>query len=346
MATPAKVNFQIDGWLRDRDFDVIFIVGVAMLALIVGATLVQIPSAVTTVLFIDTWLLGYQHVVATYSRVCFNSRSLRDHRFLMMGVPIVLLAFSFALAFGLGLWALMTIYFYWQWFHYTRQSWGISRAYQRKTAEISAAETYVGNVALYLVPLWGILNRTVDHPARFFGQELLVPPLPSFVVDLAGAAAVATVAIWIVLRVKASLRGRSAIAHTLYMISHFIVFYVGYVLIADLTIGWLTVNIWHNGQYLMFVWLHNNRQFGTGARPSAKLMSYICRKRNAWLYVLLCLAISTALYRVQMWVLAMPMLLIVGMTINYHHYIVDTVIWRRPRHSQATAAELSMTSAI
>ncbi|NJR71545.1 MAG: alpha/beta fold hydrolase, partial [Synechococcales cyanobacterium CRU_2_2] len=38
------------------------------------------------------------------------------------------------MAAGLGLWSIVTLYLYWQWFHYTRQSWGISQVYRRKAS--------------------------------------------------------------------------------------------------------------------------------------------------------------------------------------------------------------------
>src|SRR5215213_8309567 len=33
---------------------------------------------------------------------------------------------------AVGTWILTTVYLYWQWWHYTRQSYGVSRIYQRK----------------------------------------------------------------------------------------------------------------------------------------------------------------------------------------------------------------------
>ena len=332
MATLVSVEPKVGMWLRSRNFDLVFILGIAFLALCVGAAATQMPDIFRLLLLVDLWLLSFHHVVAAYSRLCFDARSFRAHQFLVMGVPVIVLAGTCTLAFGVGLWSLMTIYLYWQWFHYTRQSWGIARAYQRRTGELSSLEIQIGDLAMYLVPIWGILNRTAEQPARFLGLELRVPPLPLEAAELAGIAAIVAVTGWSILRVWATFRGRPASAYTLYVASHFVMFYVGYVLIDDLTTGWLAVNVWHNGQYLLFVWLHNNRQYGGGQRVSAKLMSHICQERNAWLYVLVCLAISTILYLgIRNFATTLAVGLIVTQTINYHHYIVDAIIWRRSR---------------
>lgn len=48
---------------------------------------------------------------------------------------------------------------------------------------------------------------------------------------------------------------------------------VVYVLITDITVGWLVINVWHNAQYMLFVWMFNNRRFSAVAGAKALLMS-------------------------------------------------------------------------
>ena len=109
------------GWLRGGVFDLGFIVGIAALALASGALAAYEPRWFTPILVTDLWLLGYHHVVTTFTRLCFDRASLRAHRFLITWLPLIVLAGVAALAAGAGLWVLASVYLYWQWFHYTRQ---------------------------------------------------------------------------------------------------------------------------------------------------------------------------------------------------------------------------------
>ena len=118
-------------WLRSPRFDLAFILGLPAIGIATGLFVTWQPDLFWPILVFDLWFLGYHHVVSTYTRLCFDRKSFSEmSRFLVFGLlPLVALA-TIALAFAVGLWAIVSIYFYWQWFHYARQSWGISRAYR------------------------------------------------------------------------------------------------------------------------------------------------------------------------------------------------------------------------
>ena len=78
-ARPAEASGA--GWLRSRRFDLNFIVATAALAILTGWAVVGDPALWAPVLFLDLWLLGYHHVAATYTRLCFDRESFRAHRF-------------------------------------------------------------------------------------------------------------------------------------------------------------------------------------------------------------------------------------------------------------------------
>jgi len=225
---------------------------------------------------------------------------------------------------------LATVYLYWQWYHYTRQSWGISQVYRRKSGGLVNENHHLSIAVFYLLPLWGILRRSHQDPGTFLGLELRVLPVPEIAVSVIGIAALLTLGWWIGMRVMAWYRGRLPLVHTLYMTSHFTVFYVAYIVIDHIDYGWLVVNIWHNAQYIVFVWLFNNNRFKSGTNPKAKFLSIISQDQNAWRYFAVCIGLSTVIYLTisNMTAALLPLVIVIYQTINFHHYIVDGVIWK------------------
>lgn len=341
MAIALSATVPSAGWLRSRSFDLWFILGVAAIALLSGLLVVAKPALFGPVLFLDLWLLGYHHVVSTYTRLCFDRTSFLTHRFLILGLPPIVLGATVALAVGIGPWTLATVYFYWQWFHYTRQSWGISQAYRRKSGGLVNESEFLSKLVFYLLPLWGILHRSHQAPATFLGLELKTLPVPEAVVGATGVAAMLVLLWWASGRLAAWWRGELPWAHTLFVVSHLAIFYVGYVLIETVDHGWLVLNVWHNAQYVVFVWLFNTNRFKEGVDPKARFLSLISQPDRKMLYFAICFAISTLVY-VLIWLgidrfqthfeaVLLPLALIVYQTINFHHYIVDGLIWKMRR---------------
>ena len=112
-------------------------------ALGAGAAVIAEPSWFWPILFLDVWLLGYSHVASTFTRLAFDRESFYQHRLLLVPLPIVVAAFTVGVALVGGEWLVSTVYLYAQWFHYTRQSYGISRMYLRKAGAISASRDWV-----------------------------------------------------------------------------------------------------------------------------------------------------------------------------------------------------------
>ena len=145
------------------------------------------------------------------------------------------------------------------------------------------------------MPLWGILHRCAEQPEEFLYQPIWLPPVPLVVVQAAGLASGVLWSFWFYTRVQAYRRGELPLGHTLYMLSHLLVYLGGYLLIEDIGSGWLLVNVWHNVQYLAFVWLHNRRRFATGIAADAPVLSWLSQAGygRATLYYLACLAVAT-----------------------------------------------------
>ena len=123
------------------------------------------------------------------------------------------------------------------------------------------------------------------------------------------------------------------------MLSHYVVFCTGYLLIEDITIGWLCLNIWHNAQYIFFVWLSNTKRFKDGTHEDYKCISKLSQIKYISSYVIACLLITFMYYGlirvgislVQQFT-AFPLAVIIYMSINFHHYVVDGIIWKKERN--------------
>ena len=200
---------------------------------------------------------------------------------------------------------------------------------ERKAEFLKNTNERASRIIFYLVPLWGILHRSHQDPGTFLGLELRVLPVPEAAVDVIGLLAAAGVAWWVVERITLWRRGQLSAAHTFYMATHFLIFFVGYVTIEDVNHGWLVLNVWHNAQYIAFVWMFNNNRFRQCIDAKARFLSTISQNRAVLAYFLVCFGLSSAIYlAIANVFLALPIVIIIYQAINFHHYIVDGLIWK------------------
>jgi hypothetical protein len=331
------------GWLQSTRFDLLFILGTAGMALLAGAAIAIFPHWFVPILLLNIWAFGYHHITATFTRLTFDRESFHKHKFLILVLPgIVMLSIVFIIQ-TIGLWAIATIYFYWQWFHYTRQSYGISKAYMGKTI-LNQDERFLTLLVLYLIPTWGILSRSNQQQTHFLDMDITFLPIPDVLVQGIGLVALLVMAAWYFLQFKAYQRGNFSLGFFLYMTTHLVIFTVGYLVIEDMTEGWLVVNIWHNTQYLLFVWLFNQKRFQRDHAHSQTFLGSLSQNtpRSAVTYFLICMLITVAAFLSANAIAQSALLatipfasLVIFQTINFHHYIVDAIIWRRPKPAPA-----------
>lgn len=330
--------------LRSAGFDTFFVVGIPLIASAAGCLAAYDNDLFLPLLLADLWLLGYHHVVSTFTRLSFDLGSFREHRslivYLLPGVAIAVVL----LAVYVGAWAVTTVYLYWQWWHYTRQSEGISKAYAAKSRDRDLGNPTIRRLAFYAVPVAAMLVMSHRSPEEFLFFPVRTLPVSGPVMAIAGVAAAGLFLLWLAEQYRAYRAGKLASTYVAYVLSHFAVYYVAYVQIQDFTYGWLTINVWHNLQYILFVWLYNNRRFSGTANPKQRFLSAISQNGRFVLYFVTCFAISTALYLLISLYLADAMGaalamtatmggLIIYQTLNFHHYVVDSLIWklRKPK---------------
>ena len=315
------------------------IVVAAAWALAAGVAIVSSPAWFWPILFLDVWMLGYTHVVSTFTRLAFDRESFLQHRLLVVPLPIIVAACTIGIAVVAGEWLVATVYLYAQWFHYTRQSYGISRMYLRKAGGDSAGRDFVLDGVIYALPLWGILYRSYQQPSK-------VPEPRCALYSRAahrrtdrwsrGGRERAAVARARDSSIQPAASGSAAYGLRAQPHRHL---RRGYLLIDDINTGWLVLNIWHNLQYVLIVWMFNVSRFGNGVDPRRRFLSTISQPQNVIAYALVCWAIGTVLYFNVNQALTLlsssvlPLSLLAYMTINFHHYVVDAIIWRRPRRA-------------
>lgn len=334
MSSVLVLNRHQTGWLRGAAFDSSFILGTASLAVACGWIVVFTPSLFWTFFVLNAWLLGYHHVVSTFTRLTFDKASLKQHKFLVTWLPLVVLAAVILACIALGAWILTTVYLYWQWWHYTRQSYGVSRIYQRKAG---LGNDTLHKFVIYALPVWGILHRSSQAPEQFLFTEVRVVPVPSWLVMCAGGFTIVVIGFWLAQTIKDWFVGTVSVGHTLYLCSHLVLFGAGYLAIDNINHGWLVLTIWHNSQYILTVWMFNNNRFKNQVHPQHRFLSTISQRNRIFTYLAVCFTISTVLYSVLQFSLgwlviatttSLPLFAMVFQAVNFHHYVVDAVIWK------------------
>ncbi|MFO0576407.1 MAG: hypothetical protein U1A78_20575 [Polyangia bacterium] len=331
----------VPAWLKDPAFDLAFILGIALLACAMAGATVLSSALFWPMLTVHTWLFGYEHLVATYTRLVGHPADRARFRRLTLYVPPLVLLALFAVGKTYGLSGLYALYFLAQLHHTVRQSWGLAQQYRHRAGGLPWDSVRLSEVTMWSVPVWGLLHRCLQRPDEFLFQPFWLPPVPRLSVVVAGDLSAALWLYWILTRIAAYRRGQLAIGHTLYMLSHLLVYLAGYLLIDELCSGWLLVNVWHNVQYIVFVWLYNRRRFASGLDPETRALSWLSQPgaRRAALYFLTSVLLALPLYyllpllglRLDELLIgtAVPAAITIGLSLTFHHYIVDAVIWKR-----------------
>jgi len=330
------------GWLDSPLFDSIFIFGLTAIAILSGAIVFIWPELFYPVLTLDVILLGYHHVIATYTKLVGTKEDRKEYFFLIYILPIIVIAAVVALYFFIGSWIIVSIYFFWQWYHYTRQSYGIGVFYQRKSKKASDnKKSLLSHLVIWSIPVWGVLHRCNQGWETFIYSEIYLPHVPDIAVTCAMVIAIISLFWWVYSKVLAYKNGNLSIAQTAYTTSHILIFSVGYIIINDITVGWLVANIWHNAQYIMFVWLYNVNRSSKIKNDNKKsiLDSLLIRKPKEILYYFfftfsISFIFYTGLHQGFDFIagttgILISNLYIIGFqTVNFHHYVVDSFIWK------------------
>ncbi len=324
------------GIRQDRFFDPLFIFGTAFVALAMYsvAQMDSVPFSVMLVIYAT--FIAQPHFFATYTRTAFSLEMFKKNIFMMAVLPVLVLSVLIGLYKMFGMWIYMSLYMYVQWFHFTRQSYGISRIYRWKS-KVPVSDDLLTGLALFSIPVWGIIQWSVMQPATYLGQPVKTFDIPAVLDPIAGWVSGALVLAWALNRLLQWKKGQLPVAHTLYMLTHFAMFGISYILIDIIELGWMTIGVWHSAQYLMFVWTYNEQKAAREHAAKPSLMS------NPAFYGTLLFFFSLAFFGAAAWIegivekqILVPALVLSGV-IPFHHYIVDAIIWRKPKAAPVRA---------
>ena len=340
-STKVSIHATPRACIKSEAFDSTLLILPLATGLGAAATVLAYPAVFAVLLIADLWLLGYHHVVATYTRLAFTKETLRRNRFLEIDLLLLMTAATLAIAFTAGAWVVATAFLYLQWFHYMRQGYGLARMYFRATpdGQVAGSRDLATDAVIYLVPVYGIAARSATMGDTFLNLPVKVVVLPEAAITVLGLAAAAAGLIWLFRSSFSFARGTLDTLYAGFVLSHVAIFLVAYVGIEDANTGWLAINVWHNLQYVLVVWMMNQKKYAGGIDPAAQFISRISQPGRIAIYFLSCLAISTVVYVVLgsfVAVVGGGLAITVGiyMGINFHHYIVDALIWKRRRVAQ------------
>lgn len=251
------------------------------------------PTSFNTLFLINIWLFSLPHTFSTFTRA---DRRSKKNIALTLGLLFLFSLVTMGIASGSGLVVLYSLYFYWQQFHYGKQNFGLAKWEMGSTKKIDQG-FYLVIVALSLT---GLLSST---PQSFFGYMLYFPIKLDF----------SKVTVFISMLVLTAAYGIWRPTQIKHALSHTLIFSFAYLHTEHFALGWLFLNVFHNLQYLKF------------------MKSYEKQLK----FLLLPVCFTFGLYLVQFHLLkgfilfSLPFSLTIMMALNFTHYTLDAVIWKK-----------------
>ncbi len=187
--------------------------------------------------------------------------------------------------------AVFTLYFFWQQFHYARQTEGISRR-----SSPPALYPHLDTAFYLLVSAVSICCALSDGPQSFFGYAIR-NPFPFTLTRMATLGSIAAFfAAYSWIRPKPKRK---------FALIHAFVLGLAFVAQRDFTLGWFMLNLFHNTQYLKLA-LRFEGSFRVLILPA--------------LLTLLTFALFSTHYH--------PAMVAIMLALNFTHYTWDSIIWR------------------
>ena len=357
--------------------DLVFLHGGAYWLVPIMAVMILWPASVPVLFWFWALCFDGPHLWATLSRTYIDLESWRSKRTLYLGSLIIIILPVLIYYIGLALnqpsvfFLFLSFAMLWAYHHIVRQHYGFLSLYDRKsnsdpnTHRLSKRYLYLG--------LWlPYLHLGLNHPVniKLFGlqalhQSIVLHQLIFWLPITLSALIIAHVA-WLAYRHQQGRNARVFLLHCL--LSHSLILYVFSRF--EPVIGQsrndaqyfmgitLLLTLFHNVQYLAFVWQYNRRVYGVNPKDSSNpAKATMARLLNQnFLMFFLCALVFSSVYVYFEWAMNdypnwrgqyhmnttswSYIALSLWWGLSMHHYYLDQKIWR-PSRSNRLASTLS-----
>ncbi len=331
-AAPPRV------WMVSPAFDLTFFVATALVTLGPWIAMERYHVDPFKVIAAVAIVGNGPHLISTWTRVYLdgNERTKRPFHYYVM--PLALAAFVGIMMFGVETprsRTVRTVLFYWAFWHFLMQNWGILRIYQRRSGDASRWISQLERVVLWLGALWPLAHRLFTGPWSLFGAEVKHPNLDPWMVNGLLVALCVVGGFYVAIRIGQALRGeRVPWVRPLMLLASFFGFLVPFVLIKrNGSAAFAAAACWHALQYLGIVWFYNHNRWKGGVDPRARFVSWISQPGRVPFYFFGLLGIAGIVYGLMN--LAALVVLdaetwgtLVWTSLTFGHYYLDGVIWK------------------
>ncbi|HEY9758403.1 MAG TPA: hypothetical protein V6C97_24770 [Oculatellaceae cyanobacterium] len=306
-----------------------------------GAGIVTLPIVAASFLASNTHssvilayslLLGLPHLCATHVRLHMDKDCQQRQRWLVVVAPLVVASIVATMIYAWNLLpALILSWFLLQTWHANRQNYGILRRYTRMAdSPPNRPVNKLAEIAVELLPWASVSTALMVPTSTYMGYPIALPPVEfvtPIMIALWGASVFLSVA-YLAFEGYELYHKRFVPGRFLAVLTGALVNLAAWVLVEDIVWGYLVVSIWHALQYISYV-----HAFRAAPPPGANVL-----KLSLWQHIALIFGSGLALFFLMQgmgkW---LPSILIVlQLSMNFHHYLADAFIWKAPRPVKQT----------
>lgn len=295
-------------------------------------------------------LVDVAHVHSTLYRTYFDKETFKQHRQMLIAIPVLCLIGAVIL-YSLGYLLFWRVIAYIAVFHFIRQQYGFMRIYSRKETQ-TTAQSFIDKVAIYSATIFPLLCWHVGGPRNFdwfiTGDFFYFSSMWLFYI--AAAIYLSGLVAYVIKETKLSVQSRYfnwpknlVVAGTYISWFFGIIYYNG-----DLAFTALNV-ISHGVPYMALIWIYGKKKTLAEGRDSTRFMQLIFSRYGIVLFLLIIFALAyveeglwdawvwndhkavfAAFYYLpkvndSLWLsLLVPLLVLPQLT----HYIIDGFIWK------------------
>jgi hypothetical protein len=284
-----------------------------------------------SLLLFETLFFANPHLISSYLRVYTQKAEIEKYQIYTIYIPIFLLTIL-VLTYGLnGLWWIGSVYFYWQWWHHARQSFGIGRKYAKYQLNVSNFDLSLNDYIIWVLASIGIILKSNLANDYYEGIPLRVLHLPGALTSLLVALGICFISFYLARQIYLWFKNKTLqMAFLAHLSFHSLVFIVFFGLLPN-DLGIIAASFWHCTQYIYFVRNHQEQKLNNGALKGS-IWTMLLHKNN-WLIYLISLFMFSFLLpilKINLNNLHVSALLFsFSMGLTFHHYLLDAVIWTR-----------------